>query len=157
MHVYIYLTSYKQCKFNSIASPNLHIRLVLYWGKQWLWHTHKNLWTVSKVCFCNICSKNHDLNFFLAKQKKYNDDNYRKKNNEKIHKTEHLIKNLVCKRRTNACIYTVILTLMFTCKITTLWIPRRNIQLNGKQMFQDILSVRKMFVYLYLILIWLRN
>lgn len=49
------------------------------------------------------------------------------KNNEKIHKTEHVIKILVCKRCTNTCIYTVILTLMFTCKITTLWIPRRNI------------------------------
>lgn len=97
------------------------------------------------------------LKFFFSKTKKYNDDNYRKKNNEKIHKTEHVINILVCKRRTNTCIYTVILTLMFTCKITTLWIPRRNIQLNGRQMFQDILSVRKMFVYLYLILIWLRN
>lgn len=42
------------------------------------------------------------------------------KNNEKIHKREHVIKVIVCKRRTNTCIYTVILTLMFTCKITTL-------------------------------------
>lgn len=32
------------------------------------------------------------------------------KNNEKIHKREHVIKIIVCKRRTNTCIYIYINT-----------------------------------------------
>lgn len=39
---------------------------------------------------------------------------------KKFHMTEHDIKILACKRRLYTCIYTVILTLMCTCKMTTL-------------------------------------